>query len=229
MSFFYDVQTALGDSIIATWQGVINFIPSLIGAVIIFAIGWLVAVLIEKIIESLFKSIKVDSLLRSAGFEEVMKRTGHPLNSGKFVGSLVKWFVIVVFLVASLDILHLTQVNQFLQGVVLGYLPQVIIAVLVLMVAVVIADAMQKIVAASARAAHVKSAHLLGVVTKWAIWIFAILTALITLNVAAYLIQMIVTAVFAGAALGIGLAFGLGGKDQAARIIEKATHAFDKQ
>jgi large-conductance mechanosensitive channel len=133
MSFFYDVQTALGDSIIATWQGVINFIPSLIGAVIIFAIGWLVAVLIEKIIESLFKSIKVDSLLRSAGFEEVMKRTGHPLNSGKFVGSLVKWFVIVVFLVASLDILHLTQVNQFLQGVVLGYLPQVIIAVFVLL------------------------------------------------------------------------------------------------
>lgn len=229
MSFFYDVQAALGDSIIATWQGVINFIPSLIGAVIIFAIGWLVAVLIEKIIESLFKSIKVDSLLRSAGFEEVMKRTGHPLNSGKFVGSLVKWFVIVVFLVASFDILHLTQVNQFLQGVVLGYLPQVIIAVLVLMVAVVIADAMQKIVAASARAAHVKSAHLLGVVTKWAIWIFAILTALITLNVAAYLIQMIVTAVFAGAALGIGLAFGLGGKDQAARIIEKTVHTFDKQ
>ncbi len=229
MSFFYDVQTALGDSIIATWQGVIHFIPNLLGAVIIFAIGWLVAVLIEKIIESLFKSIKVDSLLRSAGLEEVMKRTGHPLNSGKFVGALVKWFVIVVFLVASFDILHLTQVNQFLQGVVLGYLPQVIIAVLVLMVAVVIADAMQKIVAASARAAHVKSAHLLGVVTKWAIWIFAILTALITLNVAAYLIQMIVTAVFAGAALGLGLAFGLGGKEQASRIIEKTVHAFDRQ
>lgn len=227
--FFQNLVDALGGSIIATWQGVIDFVPELIGAVIVFAIGWLVAVLIEKIVESIFRSLKVDSLLRTAGLEEVMKRTGHPLNSGLFVGALIKWFVIVVFLVASFDILGLTQVNEFLQGVVLGYLPQVIIAVLVLMVAVVIADAMQKIVAASARAAHVKSAHLLGVVTKWAIWIFAILTALITLNVAAYLIQMIVTAVFAGVALGLGLAFGLGGKDYASRMIEKTMHAFDRE
>ncbi len=227
--FFQNLVDALGGSIISTWQGVIDFVPELIGAVIVFAIGWLVAVLIEKIVESIFRSLKVDSLLRTAGLEEVMKRTGHPLNSGLFVGALIKWFVIVVFLVASFDILGLTQVNEFLQGVVLGYLPQVIIAVLVLMVAVVIADAMQKIVAASARAAHVKSAHLLGVVTKWAIWIFAILTALITLNVAAYLIQMIVTAVFAGAALGLGLAFGLGGKDYASRIIEKTMHTFDRE
>lgn len=229
MSFFYDVSSALSDSIIATGDGVINFIPNLIGAVVIFAIGWLIAVLIEKVVEGIFRSIKVDALLKSAGLEEVMKRTGHPLNSGKFVGALIKWFVIVVFLVTALDILNLDQVNQFLQGVVLGYLPNVIIAVLVLMVAVVIAEAMQKIVAASARAAHVKSAHLLGVVTKWAIWIFAILTALITLNVAAYLIQMIVTAVFAGAALGLGLAFGLGGKDYASRLIEKGMHAFDRE
>lgn len=229
MSFFYDVSSALSDSIIATGDGVINFIPELIGAVVIFAVGWLIAVLIEKVVEGIFRSIKVDALLKSAGLEEVMKRTGHPLNSGKFVGALIKWFVIVVFLVTALDVLNLDQVNQFLQGVVLGYLPNVIIAVLVLMVAVVIAEAMQKIVAASARAAHVRSAHLLGVVTKWAIWIFAILTALITLNVAAYLIQMIVTAVFAGAALGLGLAFGLGGKDYASRLIEKGMHAFDRE
>jgi len=224
--FFENLRDALGLSIISTWQGVVSFVPTLLVAIIIFAIGWLVAVLIEKIIESLFKSMKVDSLLKNAGLDEVMKRTGHALNSGRFVGALVKWFVIVVFLVAAFDILKLTQVNEFLRGVVLGYLPQVIIAVLVLMVAVVIAEAMQKIVTASAKAAHVKSANFLGTVTKWAIWIFAILTALITLNVATFLIQWIIIALFSGAALGIGLAFGLGGKEHASRLIEKTMHSF---
>jgi small-conductance mechanosensitive channel len=93
------------------------------------------------------------------------------------------------------------------------------------MIAVVVANALQKIIVASAKAGHVKSAELLGRVTKWAIWIFAILTALITLGIAPQLLQMLLTAIFAGGALAIGLAFGLGGKDVAARLIEKTSHA----
>lgn len=224
MMFLENLRDALGSSIISTWSGVIDLVPKLVAAVVVFAVGWLIAVIFEKVVESLFKSLKVDALLKSAGLDDVMKRTGHPLNSGRFVGALIKWFVIVAFLVASLDVLGLNQVNEFLRGVVLSYLPQVIVAVLILIVAVLIADAMQKLVAASARAAHVKSAHFLGVVTKWSIWIFGALTALITLNVAAYLIQMILTAIFAGMALALGLAFGLGGKDYASGAIERAMH-----
>jgi hypothetical protein len=144
------------------------------------------------------------------------------LNSGLFVGILVKWFIIVVFLMAAFDVLGLSQVNEFLRQVV-NYLPQVIVAVLILMVAVVIANAMQRLVVASSRAAHIRSAELLGRVTKWAIWIFAVLTALITLGIAPGLIQMILTAIFAGAALAIGLAFGLGGKEVAQKWIEKTS------
>lgn len=208
------------NSLQGIWYGVASFVPTLLIAVIIFAIGWVLASLLEKVVESVFKSIKVDNALRSAGLDDVMKRTGHPLNSGIFVGSLVKWFVIVVFLIASFDVLGLNQVNAFLKDVVLSYLPQVIVAVLVLMVAVVIAEAMQKIVVASARAAHIKSAHLLGIITRWSIWIFAILTALFQLGIAPALIQTVVMGVIAGAALAFGLAFGLGGKDHASEIIE---------
>ncbi len=208
-------------SLQGVWGGVASIVPALVLAVIIFAIGWLLAVLLEKVIESVFKAIKVDAALKSAGLDDVMKRTGHPLNSGIFVGSLVKWFVIVVFLVASFDVLGLTQVNVFLRDVVLSYLPQVIIAVLVLMVAVVIAEAMQKVVAASARAAHIKSAHLLGVITRWSIWIFAVLTALFQLGIAPALIQTVVMGFVVGLALALGLAFGLGGKDYAAGVIDR--------
>jgi hypothetical protein len=215
---------ALTQSLLNVWYGVATFIPGLIIAIIIFAIGWILAVLIERLVESIFKVLKVDAALKSAGLEDVVKRAGYNLNSGAFVGALVKWFVIVVFLMASFESLSLNQVNQFLLEVV-NYLPQVIVAVLILMVAVVVGNAMYRIVVASARAAHMKSAELLGRVTKWAIWIFAILTALFNLGVAAGLIQTIVTAVFAGAALAIGLAFGLGGKETAQRIIERTSHA----
>ena len=127
--------------------------------------------------------------LERAGFGNVMKRAGFELNAGGFLGGLVKWFVIVAFLVASFDVLGLSQVNVFLQNVVLLYLPQVIVAVLILLVAVVIADAMQKVVVGSARAAQIRSANFLGAVTKWSIWIFALLTALVQLGIAVGFIQ----------------------------------------
>lgn len=224
VQFLQNIVDTLGNSMISTWNGVANILPQIIAAVIIFAIGWLIAVLIEKLIESLFASLKIDALLKSAGMDEVMKRTGHPLNSGLFVGALVKWFIIVAFLVTSFSVIHLDTVSLFLQNVVLSYLPQVIVAVLVLMVSVVIAETMQKFVMASARAAHVKSAHLLGVITRWAIWIFALLTALFELGIAPALIQTVVMGIIAGGALAFGLAFGLGGKDWAGGVIEKTMH-----
>ena len=156
-------------------------------------------------------------------FEEIVKRAGHNLNSGLFIGALVKWFIIVVVLIASFNALDLTQVTTFLQQIV-DYLPQVIVAVLILMVSIVVASAMEKIVVASSRATNVRSAEHLGRVTRWAIWIFAIMIALYNLGVAPSIIQTIITAIFAGAALALGLAFGLGGKDVAQKLIEKGMH-----
>jgi small-conductance mechanosensitive channel len=211
------------------WYGVISFIPDLVIALVIFAIGWILAAVVEKLVEAIIGALKVDSALKSAGFEDVMKRAGHNLNSGRFLGALVRWFVIVVFLMASFDVLGLSQVNGFLKDVV-TYIPQVIIAVLILMVAVVVANALQKIVVASAKAGHVKSAEMMGRVTRWAIWIFAVITALFNLGVAPGLIQSIITAVVAGGALALGLAFGLGGKDAAQRWLEKTTsHLFERE
>jgi len=225
MMFVENWGEVFTQSLQGIWFGIASFVPTLVIAVIIFAIGWVLAALIEKLVEGLFKTFKVDAALKSAGFEDVVDRSGYKLNSGKFVGSLVKWFVIVVFLIASFDILGLSQVNSFLKDVVLSYLPQVIVAVLVLMVAVMIADAVQKVVIASARAAHVKSASLLGAIAKWAIWIFAILTALFHLGIAPGLIQTLFMGIVVAAALAVGLSFGLGGKEVAAKMLEKTIHA----
>ncbi len=203
------------------WMGVANFVPNLVVAIIIFIAGWVVGSLLGRVVSQIIKSLKVDNALRSAGSEALLNRAGFRLNAGRFVGGLVKWFVIVVFLVASFDVLGLSQVNDFLQQVVLLYLPQVIVAVLILLVAALIADAMQSVVVGSAKAAELKSAQFLGNVTKWAIWVFAVLMALYQLGVAAAFVQTLFTGFVVALALATGLSFGLGGKEAASRILDR--------
>ncbi|OGD69303.1 hypothetical protein A2996_01940 [Candidatus Campbellbacteria bacterium RIFCSPLOWO2_01_FULL_34_15] len=203
------------------WLGVISFVPNLVIAIIIFIAGWVVGSLLGRVVSQIVKSLKVDNALRSAGTESLLNRAGFRLNSGKFLGGLVKWFVIVAFLVASFDVLGLDQVNDFLQQVVLLYLPRVIVAVLILLVAALIAEAMESLVKGSAKAAEVKSANFLGNVTKWAIWVFAILMALYQLGVAAAFVQTLFTGFVVALALASGLAFGLGGKDSATKVLKK--------
>jgi hypothetical protein len=203
------------------WLGFAKFMPNLVIAIVIFIIGWAIGRLLGKVVAQIIRSLKVDNVLRGARFEEILKKAGFNLDSGRFLGDLVEWFVVVVFLVASLEILGLSQVNVFLQQVVLLYLPQVIIAAFILMVSVVIADAVQKIVVGAAKAAGIKSANFVGTVAKWAIWIFAILMALFQLGIATAFVQILFTGVVVALALGFGLSFGLGGQDAASKFIEK--------
>lgn len=203
------------------WIGIVNFVPNLLIAAVIFTVGWIVGSVLDRIIAQIVRGLKVDHALASAGLSEVMDRAGFKLDSGAFLGGLVKWFVIIVFLVAALDVLGLNQVNAFLQEVVLLYLPQVIVAVLILLVAAVIAEVMQSVVIGAARAAHMHSAHFLGSVTRWSIWVFAVLAALNQLGVATAFVQTLFTGVVVALSLAIGLSFGLGGQEAAARYIER--------
>jgi hypothetical protein len=202
------------------WGGVIAFLPKLIVALVVFIVGWIIASLLARAVDQIIRSIKLDSALRGAGFEQTLSRAGFALNSGRFVGELVRWFIIVVFLVASLDIVNLSQVTSFLREVVLGYLPQVIVAVLVMLVAVVIAEAVRKIVVGSAKAAHIKMAGFLGQLSRWAILIFALLVALSQLGIGVAFLQTLFTGVVIALALAFGLSFGLGGQSAAAHYLE---------
>jgi hypothetical protein len=200
--------------------GLVLFIPNLIVAVIIFIIGWLVGVGLGRLVAQIIKAIRVDEALRASGVERIVQRAGFKLDSGAFLGFLVKWFFIIVFLLAALDVLGLTDVTLFLRTVVLTYLPHVIVAVLILLVAAVIAEAAQKVVAGSALAANLSSANLLGSIARAAIWVFAILAALDQLGVTPF-IQTLFTGLVVALSLAFGLAFGLGGQHAAADYIKK--------
>ena len=212
--FFTTWADVLTQSFQNLFYGLVAFLPNLLAAIIIFIIGWLIGAGLARVVSQVIGSLRVDQALKAAGVDRVVERAGFSLNSGAFLGALVKWFFIIVFLVAALDVLGLTEVTIFLRAVVLGYLPQVIVAVLILLVAAVVAEAAQKIVAGSASAANLRS------IARAALWVFALLAALAQLGVTPF-VQTLFTGVVVALALAFGLAFGLGGQQAAAHAIEK--------
>lgn len=209
-------------------QGVVNFIPNFVFAVIVFVVGWVIAWFVGNIVAQVIRAIKVDHALKSAGVDDVISRAGYRLDSGAFLGTLVKWFIILVFLIAALQILNLSQVTFFLQAVVVSFLPNVIIAVLILLVTAVIAEVAQGVVAGSARAAGITAAGFAGTVARWAIWIFGILAALSQLSIAQGVLQTLFTGVVVALSLAFGLSFGLGGQDAAANFLSKVRSEIKK-
>lgn len=211
----------LSSSFQGLWTGIVMFIPNLIVALVIVLIGWAIGALIAKAISKFMDVIKFDEALKKTGFENLVKKAGLNLNSGKFIGALVKYFIIVIFLIAAFDVLGLNQVTAFLQQIVLGYLPQLIIAVLILLVGGVVGDAMSKVVVASSKTAGLSSANFLGAVTRWAIWVFAILVGLSQMGIAGTFIQTLFTGFVVAVSLALGLSFGLGGQEVAKKTLEK--------
>lgn len=196
------------------------FLPKLLIALVIFIVGWLVGAALGRVVAQVINSLRVDQALRAAGIGRIVSRAGFELSAGKFLGLLVEWFFVVVFLVASLQVLELTQVNQFLIDVVLGYLPRIISAVLILLVAAMVAHAAERVVAGGAKAANLRSAGFLGKVARYAIWVFAILAALSQLQVAQEMVMALFQGIVIAFSLAVGLAFGLGGQASAARYLE---------
>lgn len=219
------VQTAFQD----LWLTVVQYVPAIVLAVIVFLIGWIVSIILYRVVIQIVKILRVDEALKAAGVSAAAKDAGFNLDIGRFLGTLVKWFVVIVFLVAALDIVGLSIVTLFLQQVVLLYLPNVIAAVIILILAAVVAEAVKALVIGSAKVAGAHSANLAGTVAKWAIWVVAILAALSQLNVATEFVQTLFTGLVVALALAFGLSFGLGGKEAASRTIDRvrseiATH-----
>jgi hypothetical protein len=202
------------------WQGFVVFLPSFIGALIIFLVGLIIAAGLGKLIEKLIDALRLDRVLEQLGLVRLLERADLRLRSGRFLGVLVQWFFIVVTLLAASDILKLAAFSDFLKQVLL-YVPNIIVAVLIMLAGVVVATFLSKLVKASVLAAKLHAAHFLGALTKWSVLVFAFLAALSQLGVAGALINTLIMGFVAMLALAGGLAFGLGGKDVAAAWLEK--------
>ncbi len=207
---------AITASLLQLWEKFFNFLPALIGALLVFLIGVVVATIFGKIVAKVIHTMKFDRF----DVSRQLKRVGFDFSISQFLGELVQWFLVLVFLMAATDILGLVQVTQFLNNIVM-YLPNVVVAIVILTIAFVMGNMAYKIVKGSVRVAGVMSATLLAAISKWSIMVFGILAALIQLGIATSLVNTIFIGLVAAFSLAVGLAFGLGGREEAALILRK--------
>ena len=200
--------------------GTLSFLPSLIGALVIIVIGLIVASGLRALIERIVVTLKVDSLLKSIGLSPFFERANLQINAGKFLGLLVYWFLVIVFVLAATDILGLFGVSLFLRDL-LNYIPNIIVAVLIMLAAVILANFLRSLVRASVTSAQLHASKFLGTLAWWGTVIFGLLTALIQLGIATAIINTLITGLIAMIAIAGGIAFGLGGKDYATHLLEK--------
>jgi len=217
MTDWYEITS---DAFESFWLGLLSFLPNLVGALLVLVIGWFVAIAVGKIVSGLLYKLKFNSFFESKKWKEAMDEAEVKVNPSDFIGSLIKWILIIVVIWFTVDILGLKGIASFMEEVV-AYLPNVIVAAIIFIVAVMIADFLSKIVTASVDKAGFSYAKLTGAIVKGAIWVFAIFAILIELGIAEDMILAIFYGLVALITIAGGLSFGLGGRDMAAGVIEE--------
>lgn len=220
MATINDWGGILTTSFIEIWFRFVDLIPRILAAVVIFIAGLFIAEGLGRLIAKVVKKLYVDRAVEVTGFKRVLEKIGFKMEVSKALGLLITWFLYAVTLVAAADILGLTQISQFLRSVVL-YIPNVIIAVVILVVGIIVSNFVNTLVKETASAAKLTVTDFLANVAKWAILVFTFMAALIQLRVATELIQILFTGLIFMFALAGGIAFGLGGKDKAKNVLDK--------
>jgi len=202
-----------------TWVKIIKFLPNVIGALVVVLVGLIVGVIFKKTIITLFKVLRVEELSEKIGLAELLRKAEIKTTLSAVLGDLVKWIVIIVFLLAASDLVGLERISDLLSKI-LNYIPNVVGAVIILMLGGLLADFMASLVRGSTALLKVKTAKLLTGITRYSIIIFAVIIALVQLGIAADLWKILFQAVVFTIAGSLILAFGLGGKEIASKTLE---------
>jgi hypothetical protein len=205
-----NIGETLVNSLNSALAGVGAFIPKFVVGLIILLIGIIIASIVKQIIVSLFKSLKIDAFLHKYGVPELKDE----YSWTNLLAELVRWFIIIVFLVPTADVWGLSRITTVLNEFLL-YLPNVFVAAVIALVGFVIARLVHDVVLVSAKKVDAKTASGIATVARWAVNIFVILAVLNQLGVAPDLVRILFTGLVAMLALAGGLAFGLGGQDAA--------------
>jgi hypothetical protein len=204
-------------SLIDLWSRLIGVLPDIIGAVIVLLLGFIVAPILGGIVKKVFDIIRIDEMAEKAGILEVTSGYSKNFSISLLLGKIVKWFFVIAFVMAASEILGWARITQFLNEIVF-YIPQVLIAVIILVFGVIAGNFFEAVVIRSLLGSNapIDNPQIIGKVTKWSFVIFAVMAAMLQIGVAPSLIQIL----FTGIVLALALAFGLGGRDKAAELLD---------
>jgi mechanosensitive ion channel-like protein len=199
---------------------IVSVIPRLLGFAVILIAGWLVSSLLARGVTAVLRAVRFNDLARKSGFAGFVQNMGVRQDAAGVIASIVKWFVRLITLVVAFDMLGLPAVSAVLQQFVL-WLPNLIVALVVLVIGGLAANALSRLVRGATAEAGFSNADVLATVTRVVVWSFAIVVAVNQLGIATTLINTLLVGVVGALALATGLAFGLGGRDRAAEILER--------
>jgi hypothetical protein len=199
---------------------IMAYLPVLLGALVILIVGWIVAKAIRRLVDWLLKVARFDVLADKAGISEILKKGNLEISAGEVISKLVYWLIMIMVLVMTVDALGLPKTSDVLASL-FAYIPRVIAALLVLVVAMFLASFVSGIVRTAAGNARMPRPEIFAGISRWAIIIFAATIAMVELGIAPLLVTATFNIILGGVVLALALAFGLGGKDAAARYLEE--------
>lgn len=220
-----DTITAVADATRETLSSVVDYIPSLVAAIIVVLIGIIVAWAVKTVIVKGLGFLQIKKYTDAVGLNKVITKD---VEVVELLGDIAKWVIILTFLVVALDVAQLSGANDLLKNV-LNYIPNVAKAAVILFIGVVVADLASRVVKATANSIGVRASEILSDIARWAIIIAAFFQAMTLLGLIAGPIETLWTGVIAFLAIAGGIAFGLGGKDAAAEVINSVKKAFPKK
>jgi hypothetical protein len=213
-----DWGTALMSSVAAALALLLTGIPKVIGFVLILVIGWLVASALAAAVATILRAVHFNDLAQRSGFAGFVRKMGINRDSAGFLADLTRWFVRLIVLVAAFDALGLPAVSTVLEQLLL-WLPNLIVALVVLVLAGLAANALHGLVRGATAEAGLGNPNLLANIARAAVWAFAIVVAVNQIGIATALVNTLFMATVGALALALGLAFGLGGRETAAQIV----------
>jgi hypothetical protein len=211
---------AMFTSLAAAMALLFSAIPKILGFVLIVVAGWLVASLIEKGLAAMLRTIRFNEMAQRAGLGDFVRKMGMETDPAGMMGMVVKWFVRLIALVVAFDALGLPAVSEVLRALLL-WLPNVVVALVVLVIGGLAARGLSNVVRGAANEAGLSNAHFLSRAASTIVWAFTIVVAVNQIGIATELVNTLFMAVVGAIALGLGLAFGLGGRETAAEILRK--------
>jgi hypothetical protein len=215
----YEVQTSISGAFTQAWDSIASFLPMFLTAIIIFVIGWFISIGLGKLVANLLKRVGFDNIFNKTGWQKALRKAELKITPSQFIGVITKWIFVIIFLMIASDIIGWTSFSLLLGQIVL-WIPNLLVAVVILVVAIILADILEKIVKATVDRMGVASANFLGALTKWVIYIVAALAILSQLNIAQTIVNSVVVGVVATFVIALGLAFGLGGRDEAGKVLK---------
>ena len=209
----------IGSSLQQALTDLLTFLPKLIGFLVILLIGYIVARIVRSILTKLLERVEVDRRLHESPAGDYVERFSPGASPSRLVAGVGFWIVFIVALTAAIGALEIPAVTGFMNQV-LAYLPNVIVAILIFVLAAAIAGGVGGIVHRTM--GDTPTGKLVRSVVPGLVLSVAVFMILTQLNIAPEIVQILFTAIVGALALGLALAFGLGGRNVAERLLEDA-------